>query len=322
MLVNGKWAKDFEPVQGKDKKGGFVRKDSSFRGWIGSEDHPAERGRYHLYAALICPWASRVLALKNLKGIDDAIIPVTIVEPSLTEQGWRFGDFPGASGADPILGATYMHEHYSLADNDYTGRATVPVLWDKGKNTIVNNESSELVKMLNSAFDELLPKDKRDMDLYPETLRAEIDTFNADIYPSINNGVYRAGFATTQEAYEEAYDILFDKLDEIEARFSDGRAFVHGDHVTLSDIHLFPTLIRFDVAYHGLFKTNKKRIADYECLSAYVARMMDIPEIANTVNIDHIKTGYYSIKALNPSGIVPKGPDQALFRYHINRPSA
>lgn len=308
MLVNGKWTKEWDPVQAKDEKGGFQRQQSGFRGWLGSDEFPAEAGRYHLYIALICPWASRALALKNLKGIGDELLPVTITEPFLTDQGWHFGGFPGASGADPVLGASYLHEHYTLAASDYTGRATVPVLWDKKTNTIVNNESSEVIRMLNNAFDDFLPDDRAAFDLYPESLRAEIDAFNADIYPTVNNGVYRVGFATTQEAYDEAFDILFNKLDELEERFADGRAFVHGDHMSLSDIHLFPTLIRFDVAYHGLFKANRQRIADYEHLSAYVERMMDIPEIAASVNIDHIKTGYYSIKALNPSQIVPKGP--------------
>ena len=308
MLVNGVWTRDYDPVQAKDKKGGFVRKESSFRGWLGSEQFATEPNRYHLYVALICPWASRTLALKYLKGIGDNLLPVTIVEPFLTDQGWRFGDFPDASGADPVLGASYLHEHYRTAASDYTGRATVPVLWDKHKNTIVNNESSEIIKMLNSVFNEFLPPDKADLDLYPQELREAIDIFNADIYPTLNNGVYRVGFATTQEAYDEAFDILFNKLDEVEMHFADGRNYVHGERVTLSDIHLFPTLIRFDVAYHGLFKANKKRIADYRHLSFYLKRMLDSREISASVNINHIKTGYYSIKALNPSQIVPKGP--------------
>lgn len=308
MLVNGKWTEDFQPVQGTDKRGGFVRKDSSFRGWLGSDEFPVESGRYHLYIGLICPWASRTLALKKLKEIDDDLLPVTIVHPFLGDQGWSFDAFPDASGADPFLGASYMHELYSHADPTYTGRATVPVLWDKKAGTIVNNESSEIVKMLNTVFDDFLPTDKAALDLYPEDMRDEVESFNADIYPTINNGAYRVGFATTQEAYDEAFDILFNALDKVDERFSDGRAFVHGDMLTLSDIHLFPTLIRFDVAYHGLFKANKQRIADYQYLSAYVERMMDIPEIAASVNIDHIKTGYYSIKTLNPSQIIPKGP--------------
>ena len=206
----------------------------------------------------------------------------------MTDYGWRFGDYPGASGTDPELGAGYLHEIYTHAAADYTGRATVPILWDSKKQTIVNNESSEIVKILNSAFDDLL--DEQSVNLYPQHLQEEIDIFTADIFPTVNNGAYRVGFAGTQEAYEEAFDLLFAKLDELEARFSDGRKFAHGDVLTLSDIHLFMTLIRFDVAYYGLFKANLRRISDYPSLNAYTRRVYNIPEIKEVVNFDHIKT--------------------------------
>lgn len=307
MLVNGEWSADWDPVQAKDSKGGFKRQDSEFRNWIGDEQFPAEKERYRLYAAYICPWACRTLALRNLKGLQD-IIPVTIINPVMTDFGWQFGGYPGASAEDPEMNAQYMHELYTKANGNYTGRATVPVLWDTKAKTIVNNESSEIIKMLNSAFDDLLPENYQALNFYPEALKDDIDRFNADIYPSVNNGVYRAGFATTQEAYEEAFADIFAKLDDLEDRFSDGRKFVHGERLTLSDIHLFVTLIRFDVAYYGLFKTNLRRIEDYPHLQAYTKRMYSEPSIVNTVNFDHIKSGYYSIKKLNPTGIVPKGP--------------
>lgn len=311
MLVNGVWQGRFHPVQGTDEKGGFVRADSSFREWLGSERFPVESGRYHLYAALICPWASRILAARRLKGLEE-ILPVTIVEPALTEQGWRFGDFPGASGSDPLHGATWLHELYSHADPHYTGRATVPLLWDTGTDTAVNNESADLLRMVGRAFDPLLPPERASIDLYPEDLRAEIDALNDWLYPRINNGVYRAGFATTQAAHDEAVAELFAALDELEQRLADGRAYLFGDRLTESDIRLFVTLIRFDVAYHGVFKTNLRRIDDYPALRAHTRRLYDHPGIGPTVDFDHIKTGYYSIEALNPTRIVPRGPASIL----------
>ncbi|WP_243373330.1 glutathione S-transferase family protein [Microvirga solisilvae] len=311
MLVNGKWTADWHPVQAKDAKGGFVRQTSSFRNWVtpdgsagptGEGGFRAEAGRYHLYVALICPWASRTLIARTLKGLESAI-SLSIVEPALTDQGWRFGE--GAGACDAINGATYMHEIYTKADPAFTGRATVPVLWDKERQTIVNNESADIVRMFNSGFGKLA-NDR--FDLYPQDLRASIDALNDMIYPSLNNGVYRAGFATTQEAYEEAFHQVFATLDRLEGLLSD-RPFLFGECLTETDIRLFVTLIRFDAAYHGLFKCNLRRIVDYRNLSAYLDRMLDIPGIAGTVRIDHIKKGYYSIKALNPNGIVPVGPD-------------
>ena len=313
MLVNGKWTEDWQPVQATDAKGGFVRQVSSFRNWVtpdgsagptGEGGFAAASGRYHLYVALICPWASRTLIARKLKALTD-VISVSIVEPALADQGWRFGDYPGAS-RDDLNGATYMHELYTRAAPTFTGRATVPVLWDKERKTIVNNESADILRMLNSGFGTL--GDER-VDLYPGALRAEIDPLNERIYPALNNGVYRAGFATTQIAYEEAYHGVFGMLDELETRLADGRPFLTGETFTEADIRLFVTLIRFDAAYYGLFKCNRQRLADYAALSAYMRRVLDLPGVRETVSIDHIKRGYYSIKALNPNGIVPLGPD-------------
>jgi glutathionyl-hydroquinone reductase len=318
MLVNGKWAADWQPVQAKDAKGGFVRQTSSFRSWITPDGSPgptgeggfkAEAGRYHLYVALICPWASRTLIARRLKGLEEAI-SVSVVEPALTDQGWRFGDYPGAT-RDELNGATYIHEIYTKVDPIITGRATVPVLWDKQRQTIVNNESADIVRMLNSGFGEFADDT---VNLYPESLRPEIDALNDRIYPRLNNGVYRAGFATTQEAYEEAFQDVFGMLDELEERL-DSKAFLFGDRLTETDIRLFVTLIRFDAAYHGLFKCNLRRIADYPNLSAHLERMLALPSVASTVNIDHIKRGYYSIKSLNPTGIVPLGPALGFERF-------
>jgi putative glutathione S-transferase len=312
MLVNGTWSTAWHPVQAKDAKGGFVRQTSSFRHWVtpdgspgptGEGGFPAEAGRYHLYVALICPWASRTLIARALKQLED-VVSVTVLEPALTDEGWRFGN-DAVCRPDPLNGATHLHEIYTRADPAFTGRATVPVLWDRTSQTIVNNESTDIVRMLNSGFG-VLADDL--VDLYPEPLRLEIDSLNEHMYPRLNNGVYRAGFATTQAAYEEAFADVFAMLDELEDRL-DGRRFLVGDHLTETDIRAFVTLVRFDAAYYGLFKCNRRRIADYPKLSTYLKRMLSIPAIAKTVNIDHIKRGYYSIKALNPNGIVPVGPD-------------
>ena len=312
MLVDGKWTADWQPVQAKDEKGGFVRQISSFRNWVTPDGRPgptgtggfaAEAGRYHLYVALICPWASRTLIARRLKGLED-VITVSVVEPALTDQGWRFGDYPGAD-RDTLNGATYMHELYTRADPQFTGRATVPVLWDRKTGTIVSNESADIVRMMNAGFGDLASGP----DLYPQDLRAEIDALNDWVYPRLNNGVYRAGFATTQVAYDEAFHDVFAALDALEDRLSDGRSWLMGDRITETDLRVFVTLVRFDAAYHGLFKCNLRRVADYDRISAYMLRLLDLPGVRDTVNIDHIKAGYYSIKALNPSGIVPLGPD-------------
>ncbi len=311
MLVDGKWQGDWQPVQATDGKGGFVRQVSSFRNWVTPDGSPgptgtggfrAEKGRYHLHVALICPWASRALIGRTVKGLTDAIT-VSVVDPRLTDQGWRFGGYPGASD-DTVTGAIYMHEIYTRADPLFTGRATVPVLWDKATGTIVNNESADILRMLNSGFGALASGP----DLYPADLATEIDALNDAIYPALNNGVYRAGFATTQAAYDEAFDAIFAMLDMLEARMADGRAFLFGDRLTETDIRAFVTLVRFDAAYRGLFKCNLRRIADYPGLTRLIRSVMAMPGVRDTVSLDHIKRGYYSIKALNPGGIVPLGP--------------
>ncbi|SOC37218.1 putative glutathione S-transferase [Rhizobium subbaraonis] len=313
MLVDGKWTADWQPVQAKDEKGGFVRQVSGFRNWVTPDGVPgptgeggfvAEPDRYHLYVAYICPWASRTLIGRNLKGLRD-VIGVSVVEPALTREGWRFGDYPGST-PDTVNGATYMHELYTRADPHFTGRATVPVLWDKKRATIVNNESADILRMMNDGFGALATSA---LDLYPEAHRAAIDAFNERIYPSLNNGVYRAGFATTQLAYEEAFLEVFAMLDWVDGELGD-RRFLFAEHPTEADIRLFVTLVRFDAAYHGLFKCNLRRLADYPRLRRFVRQMYDWPGIAETVSLDHIKRGYYSIASLNPTGIVPVGPAQ------------
>lgn len=315
MLVDGKWTADWQPVQAKDEKGGFVRQISGFRNWVTPDGAPgptgeggfaAEPDRYHLYVAYICPWASRTLIGRSLKGLKD-VIGVSVVEPALTREGWRFGDYLGST-PDAVNGVTYMHELYTRADPHFTGRATVPVLWDKKRATIVNNESADILRMMNDGFGAFASSE---LDLYPEAYRAAIDAFNERIYPSLNNGVYRAGFATTQLAYEEAFLEVFATLDRVDGELGD-RRFLFVDHPTEADIRLFVTLVRFDVAYHGLFKCNLRRLADYPRLRRFVRQMYDWPGIAETVNLDHIKRGYYSIASLNPSGIVPVGPAQEL----------
>ena len=227
-----------------------------------------------------------------------------MVEPRLSDQGWRFGETPGAT-RDPLLGATYMHELYTHADPRFTGRATVPVLWDRATGTIVNNESADILRMLNSGFGSIA---SGTFDLYPEPLRAEIDALNERLYPSLNNGVYRAGFASSQIAYDEAVAEVFATLDSLEQRLA-GRRFLFGDTLTETDIRLFVTLVRFDAAYHGLFKCNLRRVADYPHLSRHIEAVLAIPGVSGTVDIGHIKAGYYSVKALNPTGIVPVGPE-------------
>ncbi|SHF65252.1 putative glutathione S-transferase [Kaistia soli DSM 19436] len=312
MLIDGKWSANWDPVQAKDAKGGFVRQISSFRNFVTPDGSPgptgtggfkAEAGRYRLYVALICPWASRTLIARAIKRLEK-VIDITVVEPALTDEGWRFGDDP-VCRPDPINGALHLHEIYTKADPHFTGRATVPVLWDTQRATIVNNESADIVRMLNAGFGALADQS---VDLYPEGLRAEIDAINAEMYPRLNNGVYRAGFATTQIAYDEAFADVFAMLDTLEVRL-EGRHFLVGERLTESDIRAFVTLIRFDAAYFGIFKCNLRRIADYPNLSAYLERMLAVPGIARTVNIDHIKRGYYSIKSLNPNRIVPLGPE-------------
>ncbi len=316
MLVNGVWTKDWQPVQKKDEQGRFVRQVSSFRNWItkdgsagptGKAGFKAEKDRYHLYVAYICPWASRTLMVRELKGLTD-YITLSVVNPELTDQGWKFDGFPGAT-ADPLHQHQYMHQLYTRADDNFTGRATVPVLWDKKTDQVVSNESADIVRMLNQAFDHLTGSE---LDLYPESLAGDIDVLNEHIYHTLNNGVYKAGFASSQFAYEEAYQGVFQTLDELEERLSDGRPYLFGETITETDIRTFVTLIRFDAAYYGLFKCNRNLIAQMPNLSRYTKRIYALDGIKNTVNIDHIKHGYYSIKTLNPAGIVPVGPREIL----------
>lgn len=314
MLVDGKWSGAWKPVEAVDAKGGFVRQVSNFRSWVTPDGAPgptgeggfrAEPGRYHLYAAFGCPWATRVLIARKLKRLED-VVSVVIAEPAIADEGWRFGDYPGA-GRDTVNRATYLHEIYTRADPNFTGRTTVPALWDKQRRTIVNNESADLLRMFNSGFGAL---GDASIDLYPEDLRDRIDALNAEVYESLNNGVYRAGFATTQLAYDEAFAAVFTTLDALERRLGAG-SYLIGDRLTEADIRVFVTLARFDAAYHGQFKCNLRRIADYANLSAYLARLIAIPAFRDTFNLDHIKRGYYGIKALNPARIVPLGPELA-----------
>ena len=315
MLVDGKWTAEWHPVQAKDEKGGFVRQTSSFRNWVtpdgsagptGEGGFAAEAGRYHLYVALICPWASRTLIARKLKRLDD-VISVSVVEPALTDQGWRFGDYPG-SDEDDLNGATYLHEIYTRADPTFTGRATVPVLWDKHRGTIVSNEFADILRMLNAGFGALADET---VDLYPADLRDEIDALNARIYPSLNNGVYRTGFATTQVAYEEAFADVFAMLDELEQRLADGRDFLFGD---ATDRGRHPAVRHPGAVRSGLLWSLPGEPAAARRLSAsqrLLERTLAVPGVRETVNLDHIKRGYYSIKALNPTGIVPTGPELA-----------
>jgi putative glutathione S-transferase len=308
MLINGHWERKWDPVQEKDSEGRFIRQDSAFTGRIKNPQTAVNKG-LRLYVAYICPWATRTLLARSLLGLEKAI-DVKIVEPTLTDFGWQFGDFLGATQSG-IEGVEFAHQLYTMTDEQYTGRATVPLLWSSGDNKIINNESAEILRVLN---DDLRPIHNSDVNLYPAELQAQIDTFNQTIYDDINNGVYRAGFASSQQAYNEAMVDIFARLDELEAHFQN-KDYAVGNQLTESDIRLFVSLIRFDVAYHGLFKTNIKAIADYPALSAYLDRLLKIEAFAKNTRVDHIKAGYYSVKALNPSGIIPQGPKMDWFKY-------
>lgn len=309
LLIDGIWHDQWYDT--KESGGRFVRQQSRFRRQVtadGSSGFPAEPGRYHLYVSLACPWAHRTLIFRVLKRLEP-VISLSVVHPVMAEHGWRFAerdeDEPGCI-PDTVNGKRYLYEIYTLADPGYTGRATVPVLWDKRSSTIVNNESAEIIRMLNSAFDAF---GDASVDFYPEPLRAEIDAVNAWIYDAVNNGVYKCGFATTQEAYEEAFVALFAALDRLEERLSRQR-YLAGDRITEADWRLFTTLVRFDPVYVGHFKCNRRRIADYPNLSNYLRDLYQVPGVAGTVNLDHIKRHYYrSHKTINPTGIVPLGPD-------------
>jgi putative glutathione S-transferase len=310
LFVDGVWHDQWYDT--RKSKGAFEREPTRFRNWItadgsagptGKSGFPAEVARYHLYVCLACPWAHRTLIFRKLKKLDD-LITVSTVSPLMGSVGWTFNEEEGASG-DPVNGAKTLGEIYLKADPTYSGRVTVPVLWDKKTKTIVSNESPEIIRMFNSAFNAYT---RDTADYYPERLRPEIDRINELVYASINNGVYRTGFATTQEAYEEAFDRLFKGLDEVEAILGKQR-YLAGNVLTEADWRLFTTLIRFDAVYVGHFKCNLKRIADYPNLSNYLRELYQVPGVAGTVDMNQIKTHYYaSHKTINPTGIVPKGP--------------
>lgn len=318
VLIDGEWAEkgyDTEKHQGR-----FVRDQSVFRNWVTADGAPgpsgeggfaAEKGRYRLYVSLACPWAHRTLIMRTLKGLESAI-DVSVVHWLMREGGWSFREGPGVT-PDPEIDADFLHEIYTLAKPDYSGRVTVPVLWDKERRTIVSNESSEIIRMLNSAFDDV---GARVGDYYPEALRAEIDAVNERVYDTVNNGVYKSGFATSQDAYEEAVTPLFESLDWLEERLSRQRYLV-GDQATEADIRLFTTLVRFDPVYHGHFKCNLRKLAEYPALWAYTRDIYQMPGVAGTVNLDHIKRHYYqSHLMVNPTGVTPLGPDQDLTAPH------
>lgn len=310
LLVDGKWHDVWYDT--KASQGRFVRSESQFRNWVtrdgaagpsGRAGFRAEPGRYHLYVAFACPWAHRTLIMRELKGLT-SLISVSAVNSYMGAEGWTFAPGPETI-ADDVNGAQRVYELYVLADPNYSGRATVPILWDKQERTIVSNESAEIVRMLNTAFDDVGANGN---DYYPADLRAEIDELNAFIYPNVNNGVYRAGFATTQEAYEEAVTSVFAALDELEQRLAT-RRYLTGPRLTEADIRLVTTLFRFDPVYHGHFKCNVRRIVDYPNLWAYTRDIYQLPGIASTLHVDFIKRHYYGSHAnINPSRIVPIGP--------------
>jgi len=297
-------------------KGEFIRSESGFRNWItkdgsagptGEAGFAAEPGRYHLYISHACPWAHRTMIFRALKGLQD-VISVSVVHPLMPEESWVFGEYPGAT-EDHINQSQYLYENYRKVDPHFDGVVTVPLLWDKKQQTIVNNESSEIIRMLNSAFDAFAHPDAADLDFYPEALRETIDEINELVYHNVNNGVYRTGFAKTQEAYDKAYDRLFSTMDELEDKLSKQRYLV-GDQITEADWRLFTTLVRFDAVYYNHFKTNKKRLVEYPNLWAYTRELYQVAGVAETVNMDHIKYHYFgSHQSINPTGIVPKGPD-------------
>ena len=309
LLVEGRWQDQWYDTT---KSGGkFQRERSQFHGWIssdgsagpgGQKGFPAVSGRYHLYVSLACPWAHRTLIFRKLKQLETHI-GVSVVIPEMLQNGWEFDQARGYP--DHLYGHTFAHELYSRAKADYSGRVTVPMLWDKEQQTIVNNESAEIIRMLNSSFNGLTDNH---LDFYPTALHSKIDEVNEWIYHHINNGVYKCGFATTQEAYEEAFEQLFAALERVESILQ-SQAFLTGDYLTEADWRLFTTLVRFDPVYVGHFKCNARRIADYPALSQYFRQLYQYPGIADTVSLEHIKTHYYvSHLTINPTQVIPKGP--------------
>ncbi len=298
LLIEGEWHDTWYDT--KQTGGRFVRKAPAFRSWVSadSKDHAAAPGRYHLYVSYACPWAHRTLIVRKLKALDDQI-SVSVVQPLMLADGWVFDD----EHPDHLHQRKFLRDVYTAAKSDFTGRVTVPVLWDKQKNTIVNNESSEIIRMLNAEFGS-----KPELDLYPKALRAEIDDVNDAVYDRVNNGVYKAGFATSQEAYDEAVAALFAHLDVLERRL-DGQDYLVGGQLSEADIRLFTTLFRFDPVYVGHFKCNLRQIRDYPNLWRHTRRIYQIPGVAETCNLEHIRHHYYGSHAtINPTGIVPAGP--------------
>jgi putative glutathione S-transferase len=309
ILVEGKWTNDPPPASGS-----FVRPESHFRAAVSSDGatgFKAEAGRYHLYVAYSCPWAHRAIIFCALKGLED-MVSMSIALPNDRRDGWRFGNaFPGAT-ADEVNGFTWLHQTYTSANATYTGKVTVPTLWDKKTRTIVNNESSEIIRMFNSAFDGLGAKPG---DYYPAPLREEIDAINQTVYRDLNNGVYRAGMASSQDAYDEAVTRVFTCLDMLELRLAKQRYLV-GNTITEADWRLYVTLARFDAAYHPLFKCSVRPLSAYHHLDNYLRELYQVPGVAATTRLDHIVTGYYSNARSNPNGIIPAMPALDLGRPH------
>ncbi|MEA3252732.1 MAG: glutathione S-transferase family protein [Pseudomonadota bacterium] len=318
LLIEGQWHDQWYDTQ---KHGGeFVRESAQLRKWLtvdgapgpqGQDALPAEADRYHLYVSLACPWAHRTLIMRKLKGLE-RLIGVSHTSPLMLDQGWSYHVGEGSSG-DPLNGVDYHHQLYSMTQHDYTGRVTVPALWDKLGKRLINNESADLVRIFNDAFDAITGNR---LDFYPAELRETIEAVNADVYDHINNGVYKAGFATEQNVYEKHVTALFEALDRMEARLDEQR-YLAGEWLTEADIRLFTTLVRFDPVYHGHFKCNLRRITDYPNLANYLRELYQWPGIKETVDFDHIKRHYYGSHAtINPTGIVPKGPILDLERPH------
>ncbi|MHB9796352.1 glutathione S-transferase family protein [Pseudomonas sp. MT3] len=311
QLIDGRWHDQWYDTS---KDGRFQRENAQRRNWITADGQPgpsgeggfrAEAGRYHLYVSLACPWAHRTLIYRQLKGLE-SLIDVSVVSWLMLENGWTFDKTLGSTG-DKLDGLDFLHQRYTRDDAHYTGRVTVPVLWDKHEQRIVSNESAEIIRMFNSAFDGITGNR---LDLYPEPLRTQIDELNERIYPAVNNGVYRAGFATTQDAYEEAFKTLFSELDWLDERLGKQR-YLTGEYLTEADVRLFTTLIRFDAVYHGHFKCNLRRLADYPNLSGWLHELYQLEGVAGTVDFQHIKNHYYaSHRTINPTGVVPLGPQQ------------
>lgn len=310
-LENGIWreGRDARTVNGE-----FVRREAQFRARVtadGSSGFAAEAGRYHLYVSTACPWAHRTLIFRKLMALEE-VISVSIVDPVVVNEGWAFGSGAGCI-PDTVNGFHHLHQTYAKSKPDYIGRVSVPVLWDKKTSVIVNNESSEIIRMLNGEFKAFARSHE---DYYPKALRADIDAVNELVYANVNNGVYRTGFATTQEAYERAFNALFGALDQLESRLARSRYLV-GSRITEADWRLFSTLVRFDAVYHGHFKCNLRRIIDYPNLSNYLRDLYQVPGVADTVDMEHIKRHYYaSHRHINPTGIVPKGPELDFLAPH------